>query len=162
MGVRLYLCLVDWDGDNVLVDGGIIDYGSVRQFGLFHHEYRYDDVDRWSTTIPEQKKKARYILQTFAQIKDFLITKKRKNISKFAHDPVLKAFDQEFDRQLLKKTLYKMGFNKEQRDLLLSQKHNRVKEFKSLHSYFEKAKSKKSYETGDGRTQDAIYCMRDI
>src|SRR5690606_33735183 len=44
-------CWLDWDGDNVLMDGGIIDYGSIRQFGLFHHEYRYDDVDRYSTNI---------------------------------------------------------------------------------------------------------------
>ena len=26
-------CWLDWDGDNILMDGGIIDYGSVRQFG---------------------------------------------------------------------------------------------------------------------------------
>ena len=53
---------LEWDGDNILMDGGIIDYGSVRQFGLYHHEYRFDDTDRWSTTIPEQKRKARYIV----------------------------------------------------------------------------------------------------
>ncbi len=153
---------LDWDGDNVLVDGGIIDYGSVRQFGLFHHEYRYDDVDRWSTTIPEQRHKARYILQTFVQIKDYLITGKRKSIVKYTRDPVLKIFDQEFNRQLLKNMLYKMGFDKEQRDLLLNQRNKLVKEFKDIHSYFEKAKSKKVYTTGDGRTRDAIYCMRDI
>ena len=39
---------LDWDGDNIMMDGGIIDYGSVRQFGLYHHEYRYDDTDRYS------------------------------------------------------------------------------------------------------------------
>ena len=37
---------LDWDGDNVLADAGIIDYGSVRQFGLRHDQYRYDDVER--------------------------------------------------------------------------------------------------------------------
>ncbi|MCU0254189.1 MAG: hypothetical protein MUE47_06575, partial [Acidobacteria bacterium] len=45
-------CWMSWDGDNILADGGIIDYGSVRQFGLYHREYRYDDGPRWSTTIP--------------------------------------------------------------------------------------------------------------
>ena len=49
-------CWLDWDGDNILMDGSIIDYGSVRQFGLFHSEYRYDDIDRYSTNIVEQKK----------------------------------------------------------------------------------------------------------
>ncbi len=33
-------CWLDWDGDNMLLDGGIIDYGSIRQFGLCHHRYR--------------------------------------------------------------------------------------------------------------------------
>ena len=58
-------CWLEWDGDNILLDGGIIDYGSVRQFGLFHTKYRYDDDDRWSTTIHEQKLKARYIAIVF-------------------------------------------------------------------------------------------------
>jgi uncharacterized protein YdiU (UPF0061 family) len=153
---------LDWDGDNVLANGGIIDYGSVRQFGLFHQEYRYDDVDRWSTTIPEQKKKARYILQTFAQLKNFLITKHRKNIANFAKDSALKIFDEEFDHQILKNTVYKVGFNKNQRDVLLEQKYNLVVEFREIYSFFEKAKSKKIYQTSDGKTQDAVFCMRDI
>jgi hypothetical protein len=49
-------CWLDWDGDNILANGGIIDYGSVRQFGLFHREYRFDDGPRWSTTITEQRR----------------------------------------------------------------------------------------------------------
>ena len=60
-------CWLDWDGDNCLTNGGILDYGSVRQFGLFHREYRFDDGPRWSTSIVEQRNKARYIVQTFAQ-----------------------------------------------------------------------------------------------
>ena len=32
-------CWLDWDGDNILANGGIIDYGSIRQFGLYHKEY---------------------------------------------------------------------------------------------------------------------------
>ena len=49
---------LDWDGDNVLIEAGIIDYGSVRQFGLRHDQYRYDDVDRFSTNLNEQRAKA--------------------------------------------------------------------------------------------------------
>ena len=59
-------CWLEWDGDNVLLDGSIVDYGSVRQFGLYHREYRFDDGPRWSTTIPEQKAKARGIVRCFA------------------------------------------------------------------------------------------------
>ena len=45
-------CWLDWDGDNILTDGSILDYGSVRQFGLYHHSYRFEDTDRMSTSIP--------------------------------------------------------------------------------------------------------------
>jgi transcriptional regulator with XRE-family HTH domain len=47
---------------------GIIDYGSVRQFGIRHDKYRYDDVERFSTNLNEQKNKARLIVQVFAQL----------------------------------------------------------------------------------------------
>lgn len=84
-------CWLDWDGDNILLDGAIIDYGSVRQFGLFHHEYRYDDVDRLSTTITEQRLKARYIVQATAQLADFLATGRKKNIKAFRRAPRWRA-----------------------------------------------------------------------
>ena len=80
-------CWLDWDGDNVLMNGAVLDYGSVRQFGLYHHEYRYDDVERMSTTITEQKNKARYIVQTFAQLVDYIVTGKKKAIRCFTKHP---------------------------------------------------------------------------
>ena len=99
-------CWLDWDGDNVLADGGIVDYGSVRQFGLYHREYRFEDVDRMSTTIPEQRRKARHIVQNFAQIRDFLLTGRKRPLTSFRTDPILALFDQEFagtkDRLLLR------------------------------------------------------------
>src|SRR6202008_1286798 len=89
-------CWLDWDGDNVLANGGIVDYGSVRQFGLYHREYRFDDDTRWSTTIPEQRVKARYIAQCFAQIRAFLLEGVKRPLHDFAHDPCLRLFDREF------------------------------------------------------------------
>lgn len=154
---------LDWDGDNVLTDGGIIDYGSVRQFGLFHHEYRYDDVDRFSTTIPEQRRKAREIVQTFVQIADYLSTGVRKSKHKFAKHEFIRLYDKEFDEHLLKNLLHKIGLNKNQSEYLLSKQMRLVKQFKAAHGYFERAKSSRGkYSVGDGITCDAIYCMRDI
>ncbi len=160
-------CWLDWDGDNVLADGSIIDYGSLRQFGLFHYEYRYDDVDRMSTTITEQKNKAKYIVQTFAQVVDFLITGKKKNIKNFKKHKILKVFDQTFEKTKDRNLLYKMGFNeKRQQDLLNKRNVNFIKDlrnFRKIYSYFEKAKSKKGlYTIADGITWDAIFCVRDI
>ncbi len=154
---------MDWDGDNILMDGGIIDYGSVRQFGLYHHEYRFDDTDRWSTTIPEQKHKARYLVQTFIQMSDFLLRGKKKPIHTFRRHAQLKEFDREFERQLHQHLLYKIGFNESQRDYLLTARKDLVKRFKGVFSYFEKAKSRRGpHKVLDGQSWDAIYCMRDI
>ncbi len=154
---------LDWDGDNILMDGGIIDYGSVRQFGLYHHEYRFDDTDRWSTTIPEQKRMARYIVQTFIQISDFLLTGNKKPIHTFTRHQLLKVFDQEFEHSLYRHLLFKIGYNESHREHLLKEHQDLIKKFQGVFSYFEKAKSKRGpHKVVDGHTWDAIYCMRDI
>ena len=154
---------LDWDGDNILMDGGIIDYGSVRQFGLYHHEYRFDDTDRWSTTIPEQKRMARYIVQTFIQMSDFLVKGKKSPIHKFTGHKLLKVFDQEFEHSLHRHLLFKIGFNESHREYLLKEHQDLIKKFQGEFSYFEKAKSKRGpHKVLDGHTWDAIYCMRDM
>ena len=156
-------CWLDWDGDNILANGGIIDYGSIRQFGLYHREYRYDDVDRMSTNIPEQKTKARYIVQNFAQIRDFVIKGKKKNLRSFRKDSILKLFDQNFERVLHSILLKKVGLSDTQSEYILADFPKLIKEFKKHHSYFEKTKSVRGiYKINDGVTCDAIFCMADI
>lgn len=156
-------CWLDWDGDNILMDGGIIDYGSIRQFGLFHAEYRYDDVQRFSTTILEQRQKARYIVQCFAQIADFLSTKKKKSLSQFRRHAVIQLFDQHFLDCKHRNLLQKMGFKRAHQDYLLKEHLPLIIKFKKAFSYFERAKSKRGvYKVADGINRDAIFCMRDI
>lgn len=158
-------CWLDWDGDNILIDGGIIDYGSVREFGLFHREYRYDDVERMSTTITEQKNKAKYIVQTFAQISDFLNTGKKERIDTYKNHKCMKAFDRIFEQVKDEVLLHKIGFNKKISGNLLKNKAaaTDVRKFRKIFSYFEAANSVKGkYNISDGVTCDAIFCMRDI
>lgn len=156
-------CWLDWDGDNVLMDGGIIDYGSVRQFGLFHSEYRFDDNDRYSTSITEQKQKAKYTVQNFAQIVDFLISGEKKPLKDFAKGDWSDDFESVFELSKYKNFLYKIGFNKDIRDQLINSHLEIVKEFHHSFSYFERAKSVRGpKEVNDGITWDAIFCMRDI
>lgn len=156
-------CWLDWDGDNILMDGGIIDYGSIRQFGLFHAEYRYDDVQRFSTSILEQRQKARYIVQCFAQIADFLTTKKKKSLSQFRRDSNLEYFDKHFIFCKNRNVLQRIGFKKNHQDYLLKEHLQVVTKFRKVFSYFERAKSKRGiYKVADGINRDAIYCMRDI
>lgn len=96
---------LDWDGDNVLANAGIIDYGSIRQFGLRYDQYRYDDIDRFSTNLNEQKNKARLMIQVFAQIVDYLKSSgsEKKPLALYKKHKVLKKFDKFFDKH---KTLY--------------------------------------------------------
>jgi len=156
-------CWLDWDGDNILANGGIIDYGSVRQFGMYHHTYKFDDDDRWSTTIPQQKNKAREIVKTFAQLCDYLITKKKKPLNQFNNHNILNKFDTIFRETKEKLLLKKMGLTEKQTNLLRRKKKKLVKCFMESFTYFERAVSAEGpIEVTDGVTTNAVFCMRDI
>jgi len=158
-------CWMDWDGDNILLDGAILDYGTVRQFGLFHHEYRYSDVDKFSTSITEQKNKARLTVQTFAQAIDFLKTGEKKDIKHFKNDPSLDYFEEVFEEVFLKHLLWKTGYTKQQQDILFDHAESRavLQKYRRQFRFFEKAVSRrKTYQTADGITRDAIFCLRDF
>src|SRR3989339_131291 len=156
-------CWMDWDGDNILMDAGIIDYGSVRQFGMFHQEYRYDDVQTYSTNILEQKLKAKYIIQTFAQIVETLKEGRKINIKHFAKHRALKHFDQIFDQAKSNNIMRKVGFSGEAVSYLVERYSRLVEKFKDAFSYFERVKSSRGiYKVEDGITCDAIFCLRDI
>lgn len=158
-------CWLDWDGDNILLDGGIIDYGSVRQFGLFHREYRYDDVDRLSTTITEQRFKARHIVQTMAQLTDFLLSGKRKPLASFRHAPAVVRFDELFARQQEKLLIDRIGFAPALQESLLKDRSfmQQLRVFAPVYRRFERTSSARGvYEVSDGITRDAVFCMRDL
>lgn len=158
-------CWIDWDGDNILMDGGIIDYGSLRQFGLFHHEYRYDDVERMSTTLTEQRAKARYVVQTFAQIADFLVSGTKRNIREFRRDAAVDLFDRSFTEHRRELLLQKIGYPPASQPRLLADAQFRaeLQRFAGDFAHFERVKSKRGpYKITDGITWDAVFCMRDI
>jgi hypothetical protein len=156
-------CWLAWDGDNILADGAIIDYGSIRQFGLYHRAYRFDDGPRWSTTIPEQRRMARHIVQTFAQARHFLTTGRKAPFRSFRHDPALRVFDRTFadwrDRLLLRSA----GFEPRMVEVLLRHDRARVRRFDRAHAYFERARSARGpIPVPDGLTWNAIFSTRDL
>lgn len=156
-------CWLDWDGDNILLDGGIIDYGSVRQFGLYHRQYRYDDGPRWSTSLPEQRGKARYIVQQIVQIRDMLIDGVKRPLTSCAADPVLALFDAQFERHLRARLLDRMGWTPRQRDYLLRYQARRVEAWRREVRYLESRQSREGLrEVADGITSDALFCLRDL
>ncbi len=154
---------LDWDGDNVLADAGIIDYGSVRQFGVRHDQYRYDDVDRFSTTLNEQKHKAQAIVQVFAQSVDFLKTGRKKPLELFKNHPDVVGFEHHFEMFRLERLLYRVGFETKQCDLLLKKHLPLVQEFDRLYKYFERRKiSKETQKVPDGVNRPALFNMRNM
>lgn len=156
-------CWLDWDGDNVLMDGSMIDFGSIRQFGLFHCEYRYDDDDRFSTSIVEQKSKARNTVQTFAQLVDYLMTGEKEGQKNFKDSKATLKFDSLFHEHKLKNLVYKLGFQAETAELLFKSGRTEIESLLEPFSYFERCKSKEGIKkVADGINWNAIYCMRDI
>ncbi len=152
---------LDWDGDNVLADAGIIDYGSVRQFGLRHDQYRYDDVERWSTNLNEQRLKAREIVRTFAQMIEFIKTGVKTPFRQFDNSPWLREFDKEFNQGLLEHFLFQIGFPEPQRRLLMNKHRKDVERFFAIHTEFERVKTyRKLHKVADGIHRPAIFNMR--
>jgi len=156
-------CWLDWDGDNVLANGGIVDYGSVRQFGLYHREYRFDDDDRWSTTIPEQRVKARFIAQCFAQIRDFVSTGRKRPLATFRRDPVLRIFDAEFAATKTRLFVHKLGFQSETGEWLARAHAPALARLRRAYDHFESARSARGpCKASDGLTWNAIFSTRDL
>ncbi len=156
-------CWLDWDGDNILLNGGIIDYGSVRQFGLFHRGYRFDDGPRWSTTITEQRVKARRIVQAVAQIRETLIRGRRVPLSALARDPVLARFDRAFAETRDRLLLRAVGLPGVAADRVRRLEPAAVRRLDRAITWLERARSSKGWvAVPDGRTWNAIYSARDL
>jgi uncharacterized protein YdiU (UPF0061 family) len=156
-------CWLDWDGDNILCDGSIIDYGSVRQFGLYHHDYRFADSDRMSTSIPEQKRKARQIVQRFIQIRDLLLEGKAPALKSLRTDPVLALFDLEFETHKRRLFLRQIGFDESEATSIGEASPPCLEELLKLHNRLERRRSSRGrHRVADGLLWNAAYCMRDV
>ena len=156
-------CWLDWDGDNILMDGGIIDYGSIRQFGLYHSEYRYDDVERFSTSLPEQKNKAKYIVQTMAQAVEWIQSDNKPTLQDVSNHHILDDFEKEYELKKNENLLYRLGLSERKTKQTLKRAEKEVLEFKKIFSYFELAKSHRGrVKVSDGVTVDAIFSMRNF
>ena len=152
---------LEWDGDNVLADAGIIDYGSVRQFGLRHDQYRYDDVQRFSTNLNEQRAKARDIVQTFAQLTDYLQTGVRRPWRAFAKHPTLTIFDREFRRACLDVFLSQCGYTAPLARVLLAKHRRDVEALFTAHEELERVKTyRRAAKVADGVHRPAIFNLR--
>jgi hypothetical protein len=152
---------LDWDGDNVLANAGIIDYGSVRQFGLRHDQYRYDDVERFSTNLNEQKYKAKQIVQVFIQLVDYLESTNKKCISHFNKHSILKKYDNIFNNEVYFQLLKQIGFKESEITKLLGNHIRIIKKFYIDFEKLEKVKTRnKVKKVPDGINRPAILNMK--
>jgi hypothetical protein len=154
---------LSWDGDNVLADGSILDYGSIRQFAAKHDKYRYEDVDRFSTCLSEQRAWARLMVQAFAQAVDFLSTGSKKNMRNFREAPCLAIFDEEFRDEGDRRLLWRVGFDAEQTARLLDKHRGDVEALRRAVEYFEDVKVARGPEKlPDGITHKPVFLIRSL
>ncbi|MBA2502866.1 MAG: YdiU family protein [Pyrinomonadaceae bacterium] len=152
-----------WDGDNMLATGAILDYGSIRQFAAKHNKYRFEDVDRFSSSLTEQRYWARQIVQAFAQSVGFIISGKKENLRKFKDAECLKAYDEAFDVERDYRMLWRIGFTPEGIKRLMGQAQPEIKNFRKALSYFEDLKISKGIEKlPDGVTHKPVFLIRNL
>lgn len=137
---------LDWDGDNCLMHPGIIDYGSIRQFGLNHDAYRYDDVTRYSTSLVEQKSKAKGILQSFLQAVEFVQTGNKKRFESFQNHSELKKFKSYFFHYKKQFILERLGFDELQIRYLLKMQSRKTRKMLELFEKLEALKVPGKYQ----------------
>lgn len=154
---------LSWDGDNVLADGSILDYGSIRQFAAKSDKYRYEDVDRFSTCLTEQRYWARLMAQAFAQAADFVLTGSKKPLKRFREAPCLRAFDEAFGEERDRRLLWRMGFDAPRIERLLATARAPIAAFRRALAYFEDLKVAKGPERlPDGITHRPVFLIRSL
>lgn len=154
---------LSWDGDNVLADGSILDYGSIRQFAAKSDKYRYEDVDRFSTCLTEQRYWARLMTQAFAQAADFILSGSKKPLKGFREAPCLRAFDAAFGEERDRRLLWRLGFDSSSSERLLATARGSIAEFRRALAYFEDLKVVKGPERlPDGITHRPVFLIRSL
>jgi len=154
---------LSWDGDNMLASGAILDYGSIRQFAAKHDKYRYNDVDRYSASLAEQRGWARSLVQVFAQTMAFVQSGEKENLNNFKNATCLRVFDEAFESERDQRLLWRIGFTSEQISYLMSNASKEIRDFDRSLRYFEDRKVKKGIEKlPDGFTHSPVFLIRNL
>jgi uncharacterized protein YdiU (UPF0061 family) len=154
---------LSWDGDNMLASGAILDYGSIRQFAAKHDKYRYNDVDRYSASLAEQRGWARSLVQVFAQTMGFIQSGVKENLNNFKNAGCLRVFDEAFENERDLRMLWRIGFTPEQISYLMSNARQEIRDFDRSLRYFEDRKVRKGIEKlPDGFTHSPVFLIRNL
>jgi uncharacterized protein YdiU (UPF0061 family) len=154
---------LSWDGDNMLASGAILDYGSIRQFAAKHDKYRYNDVDRYSASLAEQRGWARSLVQVFAQTMAFVESGVKENLNNFKNAACLRVFDAAFENERDQRLLWRIGFTPEQIAYLMNNARQEIRDFDRSLRYFEDRKVKKGIvKLPDGFTHSPVFLIRNL
>jgi len=152
-----------WDGDNMLASGAILDYGSIRQFAAKHDQYRFDDVDRFSSNLGEQRFWARQLVKVFAQAAHFARTGRKLNLSRFKNARCLDAFDRTFAREKERRILWRLGFTPSQIENLQANARTEIGDLRRALDFFEEKKVARGIEKlPDGVTHSPVFLIRNL
>src|SRR5687767_4114528 len=152
-----------WDGDNMLASGAILDYGSIRQFAAKHDKYRYEDVDRFSASLSEQRHWAREITKVFAQAVRFILTGRKPNLRRFKDARCLAEFDRAFDRERDRRLLRRLGFAPGQVARLMREGRDEIAALRQALAFFEDRKVARGMERlPDGVTHRPVFLIRSL
>ena len=147
----------------MLASVAILDYGSVRQFAAKHDKYRYDDVDRWSTCLSEQRYWARQLVKIFAQSARFALTGRRLKLNAFDTAPCLQTYDRAFGRERDKRLLWRLGFTESQTRRLLRVAGREIADLRRALVFFEDLKVSAGVEQlPDGVTHRPVFLIRNL
>ncbi|MEO6434193.1 MAG: hypothetical protein ABIP55_00310, partial [Tepidisphaeraceae bacterium] len=132
-------------------------------FAAKHDKYRYDDIDRYSTTLTEQRFWAREIVKAFAQAIDFVLTGRKKPLRRFKRDPSLRQFDLWFDREREYRTLWRVGFAPQQIETLRRHGRSEIGDLRRALSFFEDIKVARGMaKLSDGINHAPVFLIRNL
>jgi hypothetical protein len=116
-----------------------------------------------STSIPEQRRKARQIVQRFVQIRELLLHGRAPALDSLRRDEDLLLFDQEFETHRRRLFLRQLGLAKRDIEAALREEPGWMDGLMRLHRRLERRRSSRGEQrVPDGLTWNAVYCMRDV
>jgi hypothetical protein len=116
-----------------------------------------------STSIPEQRRKARQIVQRFVQIRELLLTGEAPRLDSLRDDPVLALFDREFETHRRRLFARQLGLDEDAIGEIVDAAPACLEALRKLHRRLEKKRSSRGrHRVADGLSSDAVYCMRDV
>jgi hypothetical protein len=99
----------------------------------------------------------------FAQAVDFVANSRKRKLRSFRSHPVLKQFDEWFEREREFRTLWRVGFTPQQIEQLRTRGRREIADLRRALSFFEEVKVARGAEkVSDGVTHKPVFLIRNL